>query len=78
MLVGVMIFFTLVVMWCEHHFKDDAQIFQLFATVISGASGALFMKLKGAQGASAPPPGIHSTTTTVTAKSETQEPAQDA
>lgn len=54
MLVAVMMFFTIVVMWCEHHFQSDAQIFQLFASVITGASGALFMKLKGSQGH--PPP----------------------
>lgn len=48
LLAAVMFAFALLVLWCEHHFKDDAQIFQVFASVIAGASGALFTKLKGA------------------------------
>jgi len=56
LLFAVMVLFALIVLWCEHHFKDDAQIFQVFAGVIAGASGALFTKLKGGPTAPPPPP----------------------
>lgn len=34
-------------LYCEHFFKDDGQVFQVMAGLVTGFSGALFTKLKG-------------------------------
>ncbi len=42
-------FFVVVLMACEAFWKDDAQIFQVIATGLSGFIGALLARIKPAQ-----------------------------
>ena len=41
-----MVFFCGVLIFCEHFFPMDGQIFQVIAGLLSGFSGAFFMRVK--------------------------------
>lgn len=45
-LVGLLVFFTLVLIYCAHMFPSDGVVFATFSSVLSGCSGALFMRVK--------------------------------
>jgi len=47
MLVGLIVFFALVVMWCAHNLKSDGQTFQVMSGAFSAFVGALLMWIKG-------------------------------
>lgn len=41
-----MIFFTGMLFACEHFFQNDGQMFQVVASLLTGFSGAFFMRIK--------------------------------
>ncbi len=41
------VFFSGVILVCEHFYPMDGQLFQVFATILGNFSGALFMRVKG-------------------------------
>lgn len=45
LLFGMLIFSVLLI-YCEHMFKDDAQIFQVFASLVTGFGAALWTRIK--------------------------------
>jgi hypothetical protein len=45
-LVGLIVFFAVALVYCEHQFPQDGQVFQVFSNVLSGVSGALMMRVK--------------------------------
>lgn len=58
-----MLFFTGILIFCDKFFPMDGQIFQVVASLLSGFSGAFFMRIKPKNTIEDNPPG----TTTVTA-----------
>ena len=49
MLFGGMVFFTAILIGIEVWFKDDGQVFQVVAGLLTGFSGAFFGRLKTGQ-----------------------------
>ncbi len=60
-----MILFSVVLIFCEHYFPMDGQIFQVFSGLLTGISGAFLMRIKprGTEPGVDPPPS--KTTTTI-------------
>lgn len=46
-----MIFFTVVLVGVEYFFKEDAQVFQVIAGILTGITGACLARIKPPQGA---------------------------
>ena len=46
LLVGLVAFFTVIVIYCEHIFPKDGQVFQVFAGMLTGFGGALLLRVK--------------------------------
>lgn len=56
LLFAGMLFFTAVLIGVEYFFKDDAQVFQVIAGILTGFTGAFFGRLKpNPQGNQTPP-----------------------
>ncbi len=49
LLFAGMVFFTAMLFVCEHFFPNDGQIFQVIAGILSGFTGAFFMRIKPRQ-----------------------------
>jgi hypothetical protein len=67
-LLGVMIvFFTAVLLAVEYWFKEDAQVFQVIASILTGIAGAFLARIKpaGQDQPQPPPPGTEVSTATV-------------
>jgi len=45
-LCGLILFFTLTIIYTAHMFKDDGQLFQVFSNSLAGVTGALLMRVK--------------------------------
>jgi hypothetical protein len=58
-----MLVFTVVVMACEKFYPMDGQLFQVFAGLLTGFSGAFFMRVKPKNSDSADTTPTHTTTT---------------
>jgi len=58
-----MVIFTGVLLGCEHFFPMDGQLFQVFAGLLTGFSGAFFMRVKPKNADADAPPS--KTTTTI-------------
>ncbi len=41
-----MLLFSVVLIFCEHYFPMDGQIFQVFSGLLTGISGAFLMRIK--------------------------------
>ncbi len=46
LLSALIIFFTVVLIFCEHFFPADGQVFQVFCGVLTGLVGALMIRVK--------------------------------
>ncbi len=57
------VFFSGVILLCEHFYPMDGQLFQVFTGILGNFTGALFMRVKGAAPDADTPPS--KTTTTV-------------
>jgi uncharacterized membrane-anchored protein len=62
LLAAMMIFFTAVLIGVEWGFHDDAQVFQVVATILSGIAGAFTIRIKPANQSALQAPGSTSTT----------------
>lgn len=40
----LLVFFSVILIYCEHMFPKDGQVFQMFSNVASGFAGALLAK----------------------------------
>lgn len=49
LLAAIILFFTVVLIGVEYIFKDDAQVFQVIATLLTGFAGAFMGRVKPAQ-----------------------------
>jgi len=78
LLIGSIGFFVLCLFYAEHMFPNDGQVFQVISNLVSGFAGAFLMYIKGQLGVTDQPTGAKSITTTVTAKTETQETPSNA
>lgn len=57
LLVGLLVFFTVVLLYCEHVFTADQVLFTVFSGVFNNCAGALFMRVKPAKSTEDVPPG---------------------
>jgi len=46
LLFAGMVFFSIMLLYVEHFFKDDGQLFQVVSGLITGFAGAFFTRLK--------------------------------
>lgn len=52
LLVILMVFFTFILIYCEHIFNSDGVVFAVFSGILNNCAGALFMRVKGNAGES--------------------------
>lgn len=50
LLCVLMVFFTVVLIYCSHLFPTDGVVFAVFSGVLNNCAGALFMRVKQAKG----------------------------
>lgn len=50
LLAATMVFFTVVLIGVEYFFKEDAQVFQVIASILTGVVGAFLGRIKPAKG----------------------------
>ena len=76
LLTGLLIFFTAVLIVCEHYFYQDAVLFAVVSGLLGNVSGALFMGVKNQLGIpDTPPPGtVARVTDTHTVQVEPKDP----
>ncbi len=60
-----MLFWTGMLFICQKFYPDDGQIFQVISGLLTGFSGAFFMRIKP-RGAEPPPPDTTTTSVSVT------------
>lgn len=73
LLLGGILFFTVVILYTQKYFPNDGQTFQVFSGLLTGFAGAfLGFATKSLGIPDQQLPGTHSTTTTL--KSEPKEP----
>lgn len=69
LILGSLIFFTLLLFVSEIYFKDDSQFFQVIANLVSGFGGAFLKDLMGSK-----PQGDASSTLITTIEATSTEP----
>lgn len=48
MLAGLIVFFACLLIFVEHFFASDGQVFQVISNILSGIAGAFIMRIKPA------------------------------
>ncbi len=74
LLAGLMIFFTGMLIFVEHFFASDGQVFQVISSLLTGISGAFLMRIKPRGPAS--PEDLSNTTIATTTSTVTVPPAE--
>lgn len=46
LLTGLIVFFSILVIFCEHYFSMDGQIFTVFTGLLGSIAGAFLMRIK--------------------------------
>jgi hypothetical protein len=70
LLAGLLVFFACAIIYCEHFFASDGQIFQVFSGVMTAISGALLMRVKPSKNDQSSSPDVSAKTTTTDGKTE--------
>ena len=46
LLAVLLVFFSLLVIFCDWRFQNDGQVFQVFSNIMSGIAGAILVRVK--------------------------------
>lgn len=46
LMAALIVFFTLVLIFCEYVFPQDGQVFQVFCGILTGITGAILIRVK--------------------------------